>query len=112
VSQPDGPYSFNQYLTPASNRVAFVGQALGNLVSREIGHLVGNFDTDPDNAVTDLMDADGNFPAFFGVGADGIGGTADDKDVDFGKDAYSPATGLTGTQDTLNTAAWGLSKPC
>lgn len=112
VSLPDGPFSFNQYLAPQSNRVKFVGQALGNLISREIGHLAGNYDTDPDNAVTDLMDADGNFPAFFGVGADGVGGTADDKDVDFGKDAYSPATGLTGTQDTLNVAAWGLSKPC
>jgi hypothetical protein len=112
VSLPDGPYSFNQYLTPASNRVAFVGQALGNLVSREIGHLAGNYDTDPDNAVTNLMDADGNFSAFYGVGPDGIGGTADDTDVDFGKDAYAPSTGLTGTEDTLNVTAWGLTKPC
>jgi hypothetical protein len=33
-------------------------------------------------------------------------------DVDFGKDAYAPAQGFSGVQDTLNVAAWGLSKPC
>ncbi|GAB3839586.1 PPC domain-containing protein [Kribbella italica] len=112
VSLPEGAFSFNQYLTERSNRVAFVGQALGNLVSREIGHLAGANDTDGENAVVDLMDADGNFAALYGVGADGIGGTRDDKDVDFGKDAFSPATGLTGTQDSLNLVAWGLTKPC
>lgn len=107
-----GAISFNTYLTTSSNRIAFVGQALGNLVSREIGHLTGALDTDPASPAVNLMDADGNFPALYGVGADGIGGTADDVDVDFGKDAYSPALGLTGTEDTLNVAAWGLSKPC
>lgn len=112
VSLPDGAFSINQYLTPQSNRVAFVGQALGNLVSREIGHLAGNYDTDPDSPAINLMDADGNFPGFFGVGADGVGGSADDVDVDFGKDTYAPATGLTGTEDTLNVAAWGLTNPC
>jgi len=112
VGAAGGVISFNTYLTADSNRIAFVGQALGNLVSREIGHLVGNYDTDPTSPVASLMDADGNFPGLYGVGADGIGGTADDVDVDFGKDSYAPATGLTGTQDTLNVAAWGLSKPC
>ncbi|MGW6276767.1 pre-peptidase C-terminal domain-containing protein [Kribbella sp. NPDC055071] len=104
--------SLNAYLGANSNRVAFVGQAIGNLVSREIGHLVGNFDTDPDDQTANLMDADGNFQQLFGVGADGVGGTADDVDVDFGKDAYAPAQGFSGVQDTLNVAAWGLSKPC
>jgi hypothetical protein len=112
VSAAGGATSINRYLTADSNRVAFVGRALGNLVSREIGHLVGNYDTDPASAAVNLMDADGNFPGLYGVGADGIGGTADDVDVDFGKDVYAPATGLGGTQDTLNVAAWGLSKPC
>ncbi|TDO46314.1 pre-peptidase [Kribbella sp. VKM Ac-2527] len=112
VSAASGAISVNTYLTANSDRIAFVGQALGNLVSREIGHLVGNYDTDQTNPVANLMDADGNFPGLYGVGADGFGGTADDVDVDFGKDSYAPATGLTGTQDTLNVAAWGLSKPC
>lgn len=108
---PDG-LSLNSYLAANSDRVKFVGQALGNLVSREIGHLTGSFDTDPDDQTANLMDADGNFPQLFGVGADGVGGTADDVDVDFGKDAYAPVQGFTGVQDTLNVVAWGLSKPC
>jgi len=44
--------------------------------------------------------------------ADGIGGTADDLHVAFGKDSYAPATGLSGVEDTLNVAAWGLTAPC
>jgi hypothetical protein len=112
ISAAGGAVSLNTYLSANSNRIAFVGQAIGNLVSREVGHLVGNYDTDPASPVANLMDADGNFPGLYGVGADGIGGTADDVDVDFGKDAYNPALGLTGTQDTLNVAAWGLSEPC
>lgn len=112
ISAATGAVTVNRFLTADSNRVAFVGQAVGNLVSREIGHLAGNYDTDPAGPTANLMDADGNFPVLFGVGADGVGGTADDVDVDFGKDSYAPATGLTGTQDTLNVAAWGLSKPC
>jgi hypothetical protein len=107
-----GGASINQFMTADSDRVAFVGQALGNLVSREIGHLVGNFDTNPTNPAANLMDADGNYRQLFGVGADGIGGTADDVDVDFGKDAYLPSQGFTGAQDTLNVVAWGLSGPC
>ncbi|MFD7154342.1 PPC domain-containing protein [Kribbella sp. NPDC059898] len=112
ISAAGGASSINRYLTADSNRIAFVGQAIGNLVSREIGHLAGDYDTDPASPVANLMDADGNFPALYGVGADGIGGTADDVDVDFAKDAYNPALGLTGTQDTLNVAAWGLTEPC
>ncbi|MGZ0147916.1 PPC domain-containing protein [Kribbella sp. WER1] len=112
ISAAGGAVSLNRYLSADSDWVAFVGQALGNLVSREIGHLVGNYDTDPAGPVANLMDADGNFPGLYGVGADGIGGTADDVDVDFGRDAYNPALGLTGTPDTLNTAAWGLTEPC
>jgi hypothetical protein len=106
-----GGASINQFMTANSNRAAFVGQALGNLVSREIGHVVGNFDTDPANATANLMDADGNYRQLFGVGPDGLGGTADDVDVDFGKDTYLPSQGFIGVQDTLNVAAWGLSGP-
>jgi hypothetical protein len=112
ISAAGGAVSLNRYLSADSDRIAFVGQALGNLVSRELGHLAGDFDTDPASPAANLMDADGNFPGLYGVGADGIGGTADDVDVDFGKDAYNPALGITGTQDTLNAAAWGLTEPC
>ena len=42
------------------------------------------------------MDQGGNFPLLFGVGPDGIGGTADDPDVDFGEDVLQPERGLRG----------------
>ena len=44
----------------------------------------------------------------FGVGPDGIGGTADDVDVDFGEDAFNPNEGFLGTEDTLSRIAFVL----
>ncbi|WP_420312649.1 hypothetical protein ACOB87_38775 [Streptomyces sp. YS-B37] len=45
-----------------------------------------------------------------GVGADGTGGTADDVDVDFTTDSYTPQEPFTGFEDTLDTTAWGYSR--
>jgi Bacterial pre-peptidase C-terminal domain len=102
--------TLNRYITPASDKIAFIGRALGNVISHEAGHLYGNYHTDPLNEVANLMDAGGAFPGLFGVGPDGIGGTADDVDYDFGDDTLFPDEGFTGIEDTLNTTAWGLSK--
>ena len=56
------------------------------------------------------MDAGGaSFDDLFGVGPDGVGGTADDTDVDYAEDTYSPVEGFTGLEDTLNVAAWGFT---
>ena len=55
-----------------------------------------------------LMDAGGNFQLLFGVGPDGIGGTADDPDVDFGEDLLSPFEGFTGIEDTAARTRWAL----
>ncbi|GAA2379997.1 pre-peptidase C-terminal domain-containing protein [Dactylosporangium salmoneum] len=110
LSDPSGAASLNAYITPASNKIKFVGRALGNVISHEAGHLYGNFHTDPLNDTPDLMDAGGAFPGLFGVGPDNIGGTADDADYDFGEDVYTPDEGLAGTEDTLNTTAWALTK--
>lgn len=110
VSDPDTTYapSFNAYLTPASDKVKFIGTALGNVTSHEVGHFVGSFHVDQFNDVLNLMDQGGNFPLLYGVGDDGIGGTADDPDVDFGIDTYNPNEGFTGLENTLNNSAWAF----
>jgi hypothetical protein len=110
LSDPTGDASLNTYITPASNKIKFIGRALGNVISHEAGHLYGSFHTDPLNATPNLMDAGGAFPGLFGVGPDNIGGTADDVDYDFGDDAYTPDEGFAGVEDTLNTTAWALVK--
>jgi hypothetical protein len=110
VASPSGaPDSFNTYLRPGSDRTGFVGQALGNVVSHEVGHLIGSFHTDNGDRVHNLMDAGGRgYAALFGVGPDGVGGTTDDTDVDFGVDRYLPEEGFTGQEDTLNNSAWAF----
>jgi hypothetical protein len=103
------PWSFNTYLKARSDRVAFVGRALGNLVAHETGHFIGSFHTDNTDKVANLMDAGGeNFALMYGVGPDRVGGTADDTDVDFGEDGFAPEEGFTGLEDTLNNSAWAF----
>ena len=102
-----GDPSLNSYLRPRSAKVKFIGTAVGILASHEAGHLIGSFHVDQFNRGRNIMDQGGNFPVLFGVGADSIGGTADDRDVDFGEDRYNPFEGFTGIEDTLNNSAWG-----
>ena len=111
VSEAAGPESsFNTYFGPPSNKQAFIGQALGNVVSHEAGHFFGDFHTDNSDAVPNLMDSGGaNFDVLYGVGQDGFGGTADDVDVDFGDDAFSPAEGFIGTENTLGRVVFGVT---
>lgn len=112
LSSPGGesaPYSLNTYLRPGSARVAFVGRALGNLAAHEAGHILGNFHTENLSPAPNLMDQGGNFPPLFGVGPDGVGGTPDDSDVDFGEDIFAINEGLTGVEDTLTTTSFGLT---
>ncbi|MEU8818750.1 PPC domain-containing protein [Actinoplanes sp. NPDC048796] len=106
----DSPASLNTYLTPQSDRIRFVAQALSNVISHEAGHFFGDFHTDNQDAVANLQDAGGTgFATLFGVGPDGVGGTADDIDVDFGEDAFLPAEGFTGTEDTLGRIVFGVT---
>lgn len=111
LSEPaGGQASLNTYLTPESDRIAFIGHALGNVVAHESGHFFGNFHTDNLDERANIMDAGGaGFDTLFGVGPDGVGGTADDPDVDFGEDAFLPAEGFTGTEDTLGRIAFGVT---
>jgi hypothetical protein len=108
-SDPGDDASLNFYITPASDKIGFISTAVGNVVSHEIGHMLGNFHVDQFNHVLNLMDQGGNFPLLYGVGPDGVGGTSDDPDVNFGIDTYNPNEGFTGLENTLNTSAWALS---
>ena len=111
LSNPAGPgSSLNTYLTPASDRIAFVGQAVGNVTAHEAGHFFGNWHTDNRSEHINLQDAGGaNFQNLFGVGPDNVGGTADDIDVDFGEDRFSPAEGFVGIEDTLGRIVFGVT---
>ncbi|SDY58774.1 pre-peptidase C-terminal domain-containing protein [Asanoa ishikariensis] len=102
--------SLNFYITPASDKRAFISQAVGNVVSHEAGHFFGNWHVDQFNDTLNLMDQGGNFPLLYGVGPDGIGGTADDPDVDFGEDEFNPSEGFTGTEDTQGRLATVLTR--
>lgn len=107
--QSGAAYSLNTYLRGRSDRVGFIGRAIGNLVAHEAGHFVGNWHVDSLNQRANLMDEGGNFRVLFGVGRDGVGGTGDDLDVDFGVDSFSQFEGFTGFEDTLSRTAFGLS---
>ncbi|GIF25865.1 hypothetical protein BJ973_003138 [Actinoplanes tereljensis] len=106
----DSSASLNTYLTPASDRIAFLGQALSNVISHEAGHFFGDYHTDNQDALPNLMDAGGTgFATLFGVGPDGVGGTADDADVDFGDSQFIPSEGFIGTEDTLGRIVFGVT---
>ena len=108
-SERRSDYSLNHYLRPRSDRVAFVGRGVGNVVSHEAGHYLGNWHVDQFDDDPNLMDQGGNFAAMFGAGPDGVGGTPDDTDVDYGRNRLNPFEGFTGTEDTLNRTAWALA---
>jgi hypothetical protein len=111
LSDPAGDdASLNTYITPASDKVSFLGHALGNVIAHEGGHFFGDFHTDNSDDRPNVMDAGGGgFGTLFGVGPDGVGGTADDIDVDFGDDRFIPAEGFVGTEDTLGRIAFGVT---
>ncbi len=84
---------------------------ISNTASHELGHSFGAWHQNNANAVLALMDSGGLpiGPTRLGVGPDGIFGTADDIDIDFGVDQYAPLEGNIGIEDTAANMAFALS---
>ena len=106
------PNSLNQYpRAPGVSIIEVIGAGVGNITSHEAGHYLGNWHTDQFNASPNIQDQGGNLDNTVGVGPDGIFGTDDDFDVDFGRDEFVPNEGFTGIEDTLNSIAIGDPTP-
>lgn len=106
------PNSLNQFpRAPGVSIIEVIGAGVGNITSHEAGHILGNWHTDQFNDTPNIQDQGGNLAGFVGVGPDGIFGTADDVDVDFGRDEFVPNEGFTGIEDTLNSIAIGDPTP-
>jgi len=109
VSLPaPNPNSFNTFVAPGADKPAFIGRSLGNYAAHEAGHFSGSWHTQATNDVANLMDQGGHPTQMVGVGPDGLGGTADDVDVDYTSDVYDAQ--FTGTEDALNRTAWAYSR--
>lgn len=109
---PTNPNSLNQYpRAPGVSIVEVIGAGVGNITAHEAGHFLGNWHTDQFNDSPNIQDQGGNLANLVGVGPDGIFGTADDVDVDFGRDVFVPNEGFTGVEDTLNSIAIGDPTP-
>ncbi|MBI5763129.1 MAG: hypothetical protein HZA51_06360 [Planctomycetes bacterium] len=87
-----------------------IGIEIGNIVSHEAGHFLGNWHTRNDNATACIMDTGGDILNRAGVGNDGILGTMDDLDGAFQSDTFDPAEGVgIGMEKTDVNGAFALS---
>ena len=91
--------------------IELIGVNIGNLASHEVGHNFGNYHTDKWNYTLNLMDQGGprGILDASGTGQDGIFGSQDDVDVDFGVDVFFSAEPFSGIEDTLNLIGFGLA---
>ena len=106
------PNSLNTFPRVAGvSIIEVIGAGVGNITAHEAGHYLGNWHTEQFITAPNIMDQGGNLANTVGVGADGIFGTADDVDVDFGLDVFVPSEGFTGFEDTLNSIAVGDPAP-
>ncbi len=103
--------SLNQFVGPETDVVALVGTGVGNVTAHEAGHFFGNFHTDRTNDLPNIQDEGGDLANLVGPGPDGVFGTEDDIDVDFGEDRFSLFEGLSGVEDTLTRISFALTGP-
>jgi hypothetical protein len=107
---PNSLNAFRFRLAPGTSIIELVGTGVGNITAHEAGHILGNWHTEKFTALN-IMDRGGYLGNTIGLGADGIFGTVDDVDVDFGRDVFVRAEGFTGVEDTLNSIAIGNPTP-
>ena len=88
-----------------------LADAVASVAAHEAGHFFGAWHSPNNNAADQIMDTGGNITGLIGVGLDGIYGTADDVDVQFGTDVYDPFASAIpfGLQNSAATLAAGLS---
>jgi hypothetical protein len=111
---PNEPFSLNGIpIDPSSSKIELVGAGIAEVAVHEAGHFFGCFHTDINSGVPNLME----HHLLADVGPDGIFGSADDIDLDFGVDTYADVNvfgfqewfGGVGVHDTLNTISFGLA---
>lgn len=107
----DFTFSLNDVeLAPWASKEDLVVVALGNIISHEVGHYIGNFHTDGFNPQQNLMDeGPGGLFNLAGIGESGIFGAPDGLDVKFFDDLYSVGEGFIGDENTTVNSAYGLS---
>ncbi|NMO53783.1 hypothetical protein HH310_21690 [Actinoplanes sp. TBRC 11911] len=101
------PDSINAYLTGSRDRVGYIAEVLSDYISHEVGHLLGNWHTQPTDGRPGLMDS--TDIARIVAGRDGIGGTADDQRIPFATNDYLASDGFNGQENTAARVAAALS---
>ncbi len=86
----------------------FVGTAVGNVVSHEIGHFIGSFHVDQFNDTLNLMDQGGNFAAALRRRRRRHRRHRRRPGRRLRRGRLQPGEGFTGIEDTLNNSAWGF----
>ncbi|MGN6545779.1 MAG: Ig-like domain-containing protein, partial [Aureliella sp.] len=98
---------------PKVTQADFIAEAIGRVAAHEAGHFLGAWHTVPTNNKPQIMDTGGVPANLMGVGPDGIYGTDDDVDVEFGTDTYDPTIAgsfiMIGEQNSAATLAFGMA---
>ena len=108
----DNPRSYVSVTrAPGVGLEQLIGQAFGNIVAHEFGHLTASHHTGHEAFPVQIMDARPDASQFVGAGPDQILGTDDDKDVDLGITPYFDEEGYAGLHDSRAAIAFGLRGP-
>jgi hypothetical protein len=112
-AEPEDPNSLNGYEVQDANgvnaRLELVARVVGSIASHEAGHFLSSFHTDQYNNTVNLMDQGGNLEELMGLDDNGVYVAGTGNLPGFEVDTYVVNEGLSGSEDTLNALAFGLS---